>query len=104
MDLDPISYPGHFMVGCFEDELPFFIDPFSRGKFHTPEQLLESENGFYPLSQVSNLAPTPVREVLTRCCRNLANHYGERGQNSMSQLFASFIADFERARQNHASQ
>lgn len=94
-DLDPIAYPGHFLVGSFEENLPFYIDAFKRGRFISPGQLLDHTGGFLPLSQLGNLAPSPVREVLSRCCRNLANHYSAIGQESMSQLFASFVIDFQ---------
>ncbi len=95
-ELDPIAFPGHFLVGSFEDDMPFYIDPFARGKFSTPEQLLNLSQDVIPLSQLRELAPTPIREVLTRCCRNLANHYAQRRQESMSQLYASFAAEFDR--------
>lgn len=94
-ELDPIAYPGHFLVGSFEDELPFYIDTFRRGKFISPNELLDYSNGYLSLSQLGNLAPAPIREVLCRCCRNLVEHYAASGQDSMSQLFASFVSDFE---------
>lgn len=103
-DLDPIAFPGHFLVGCFEDEQPFYIDPFTRGRFATPEQLLKTSSDVVPFSQLSELAPAPIREVLTRCCRNLANHYAQRHQESMAQLFASFVAEFDRYYHKQASQ
>lgn len=102
-ELDPIAYPGHFLVGCFEDDMPFYIDPFTRGKFCSPEQLLGTSNGFLTLSQIGDLAPAPIREVLCRCCRNLANHYKRRGDESMSRLFASYIVDFENAHHKQTS-
>lgn len=103
-DLDPVAYPGHFIVGSFEDELPFYIDPFRRGKFSTPGQLLDYSNGFISVSQLGDLAPAPVREVLCRCCRNLSNHYSKRQQHGMSHLFASFVQEFDQSYQKQASQ
>ncbi len=102
-ELDPIGYPGHFIVGSFEDDLPFYIDAFRRGKFRTPGQLLDYSNGFISASQLGDLAPAPIREVLTRCCRNLANHYASHEQGSMAQLFTSFVEEFESTRQRQAS-
>ena len=37
---------------------------------------------------------TPVREVLCRTCRNLANHCRASGDETRSQLFAGFVAEF----------
>ncbi|MDQ8196824.1 transglutaminase family protein [Pelagicoccus enzymogenes] len=96
-DLDPIAYPGHFLVGSFEEDLPFYIDAFKRGRFIAPGQLLDYSSGYLSVSQLGNLAPSPIREVLTRCCQNLANHYGAIGQESQSKLFASFVHDFQTA-------
>lgn len=100
--LDPIAYPGHFIVGSFEDDLPFYVDPFKRGKFHTPGQLLDYSNGTISVTQLGQLAPAPIREVLTRCCANLANHYSIASQDDMSQLFASFVLEFKRSYQRQA--
>ena len=102
-ELDPIAYPGHFLVGCFEDDLPFYIDPFSRGKFCSPEQLLGPTHGYLTLSQLGDLAPAPIREVLSRCCRNLSNHYQRRGDEAMSRLFASYVVDFEKSHHKQPS-
>ena len=102
-ELDPIAYPGHFIVGSFEDDLPFYIDPFKRGKFHTPGQLLDYSNGYMSVSQLGQLAPAPIREVLSRCCRNLASHYAMRDQDDMAQLFGSFVLEFKKSYQKQTS-
>lgn len=102
-ELDPIAYPGHFLVGSFEEGLPFYIDPFKRGRILAPGQLLDASTDYLSLSQLGDLAPVPVREVLSRCCRNLAKHYAADGQHSMSQLFASFVKDFENAHSTQPS-
>ena len=94
-ELDPIAYPGHFLVGSFEEDLPFYIDPFKRGRFIAPGQLLDYSSGYLSAAQLGNLAPAPVREVLSRCCRNLANHYSAQGEESMSRLFSSFMKEFQ---------
>jgi hypothetical protein len=44
---------------------------------------------------VSDLAPTPVREVLCRGCRNLVHHYTAAGDLGHARLFASFVEEFE---------
>ena len=52
--------------------------------------------------QLADLAPTPVREVLCRCCRNLANHCLAANEPRHAQLFADFVADFETTHERHA--
>ena len=42
LELDPIGLPGHFVVGCFTDPFPFFIDPFDRGIFRDTDEILET--------------------------------------------------------------
>lgn len=96
-ELDPISYPEHFLVGSFEEDLPFYIDPFRRGRFIAPGQLLDYSSGYLSVSQLGSIAPCPVREVLSRCCRNLSAHYAAVGQEQNAQLFASFVHDFQSA-------
>ncbi|MDQ8188144.1 transglutaminase-like domain-containing protein [Pelagicoccus sp. SDUM812002] len=103
-DLDPIAYPGHFLVGSFEEDLPFYIDAFKRGRFIAPGQLLDYSSGYLSVSQLGNLAPSPIREVLTRCCQNLANHYGAAGQEGQANLFASFVREFQKVHTTSPSQ
>ena len=45
----------------------------------------------------SDLAPTTIREVLCRSCRNLVSHYLAAGDSARAQLFAGFIEEFEAA-------
>ncbi len=103
-DLDPIAYPGHFLVGSFEEDIPFYIDAFKRGRFIAAGQLLDYSSGYLSVSQLGNIAPSPTREVLTRCCQNLANHYAAKGQDRQAQLFASFVTDFQTAHTTSPSQ
>ncbi len=95
LDLEPVGLPGHFIVGCYTDDLPFFIDPFERGVFRDADEVftLLREQNFVP--KITDLAPTPVREVLCRCCRNLANHYTTAGDTGHARLFAGFVEEFE---------
>ena len=39
LDLEPIGLPGRFMVGCFEDERPFYVDAWAGGKILEVEQM-----------------------------------------------------------------
>jgi regulator of sirC expression with transglutaminase-like and TPR domain len=93
--LDPISVPGHFMVGCFDEGKPFFIDAFQRGLLRNPDEVFTLIRRSNLIPKVSDLAPAPIREVLCRCCRNLAQHFTASRDFVNARLFSSFVDDFE---------
>ena len=95
IELEPIGLPGHFMVGCFSDGVPFFIDAFDRGGFRSPEEIFAFLRSHDLTPSLTDLAPTPIREVLCRSCRNLANHYQNRGDAERAALFGGFVTEFE---------
>jgi regulator of sirC expression with transglutaminase-like and TPR domain len=102
LQLEAVALPGHFMVGCYEESVPFFVDPFNAGVFLGAGEvfmLLRQNNG---QASVADLAPTPIREVLCRCCRNLANHYRAVHDLAHAKLFAGFVAEFESTYERHA--
>jgi len=103
LDLEPIGLPGHFMVGCFADEVPFFIDAFDGGVFRSPEEVFLFLRAHDLAPKLSDLAPTPVREVLCRSCRNLAHHYEARDERERAQLFARYVVEFEATYTKHTS-
>ncbi len=100
--LEPVGLPGHFIVGCFEDSPPFFVDPFDKGVFLDPDEIYSLLRANQITPQVTDLAPTPVREVLCRNCRNLVNHYTATGDAERARLFASFVTEFETTYERHA--
>ncbi|MEO6873992.1 MAG: transglutaminase-like domain-containing protein [Opitutaceae bacterium] len=100
--LEPVGLPGHFIVGCFEDSPPFFVDPFDKGVFLDPDEIYALLRANQIAPQVTDLAPTPVREVLCRNCRNLVNHYTAAGDTGRAKLFASFVVEFETTYERHA--
>ena len=102
IDLEPVGLPGHFVVGCFTDDLPFFIDPFDRGVFRDSEEVFELLRANNIVPKASDLAPTPIREVLCRSCRNLVNHYNAAGEPERAKLFAHFVEEFEATYEKHA--
>jgi len=102
LTLEPVGLPGHFVVGCFLENTPFFIDPFVQGVFRTPGELLRLLQHHHLAPPVSTLAPTPVREVLCRCCRNLANHYAAAHDHAHARLFAELVEEFDATYQRHA--
>jgi len=102
LELAPVGLPGHFIVGCFTDDLPFFIDPFDHGLFRDPDEIFDLLRARRIKPKLSDLAPTPVREVLCRSCRNLVNHYTAAGEPRQARLFAQFVEEFDAAYEKHA--
>lgn len=102
IDLEPVGLPGHFMIGCYLEEAPLFIDPFEQGAFRSPEEVFAFvKTGPVP-PKISDLAPTTVREVLCRSCRNLVHHYTAAGDPERARLFAGFVEEFESTYERHA--
>jgi regulator of sirC expression with transglutaminase-like and TPR domain len=87
--------PGHFVVGCFVEDVPFFIDPFEQGAFRTPQDLFMILRANHLEPKVTDLAPIPVREVLCRCCRNLVQHYRSSGDDDHAKQFTEFVDEFD---------
>jgi len=102
MDLEPVGLPGHFMMGCYLEDAPLFIDAFEQGAFRSPEEVFAFLKANKVSPKVSDLAPTPVREVLCRSCRNLAHHYNLAGDATRAKLFAGFVEEFEDTHERHA--
>jgi regulator of sirC expression with transglutaminase-like and TPR domain len=103
IELEPVGIPGHFLVGCYSDDQPFFIDPFERGVFRDPDEVFDLLRKNHLAPHFSDLAPTPVREVLCRACRNLVNHYTASGDPVRAKLFASFVEEFETIHAKHST-
>ncbi len=95
VDLEPVGLPGHFIVGCFNDDLPFFIDAFDRGVFRDADEIFELLRANNIVPKATDLSPTPIREVLCRSCRNLVNHFTAAGKPERAKLFADFVEEFE---------
>lgn len=100
--LEPVGMPGHFLVGCFLEETPFFIDPFDKGLFREVDEIFDLLRAKRIEPKITDLAPTPVREVLCRNCRNLVNHYHTVGDAGHARLFADFVEEFESTHERHA--
>lgn len=103
LELEPVGMPGHFIVGCFADEQPFFIDAFEQGVFRSADEMLQTIQAAGRRPELADLAPTPVREVLARCCRNLVNHYAAAGDAMRARLFESFVEEFDAAYERHSA-
>ncbi len=101
LELEPVGLPGHFVVGCYQENEPFFIDAFEQGAFRTSEEIFALLRQNQILPKFSDLSPTPVREVLCRCCRNLVEHYGIEGAEGQARMFAAFVEEFDAAYERH---
>ncbi|HCR31163.1 MAG TPA: hypothetical protein DIV79_14215 [Opitutae bacterium] len=95
--IEPISAPGHFVIGCFDEQAPFYIDPFERGKFLTAGQMLKRIEESTLAPSIGHLAPASTHETLARICRNLSRHYSDNRDLSMANLFQSFLKEFKEA-------
>lgn len=95
INVEPVSLPRRFMVGCFMADAPFYIDPFENGIFRSRSELIDllKNNRIEPRQNM--LAPAPVGEVLWRTCRNLTHQYGLAGDGKMARLFSGFAREFE---------
>ncbi|MDF3057100.1 MAG: hypothetical protein K0R17_1315 [Rariglobus sp.] len=102
IDLEPVALPGHFMVGCYLEDAPLFIDPFEQGAFRSPEEVFAFVKAGPIAPKISDLAPATVREVLCRSCRNLVHHYTAAGDADHARLFTSFVEEFESTHERHA--
>lgn len=102
LTLEPIALPGHFMVGCFSDDEPFYIDVFARGSVRTQDdvEVFLMEHHIQPRAE--HFRPAPVGDILARCCRNLANQYAREQDEQRVRFFKNFVRAFEEAYRNHA--
>ena len=97
LTLEPVALPGHFVVGCFLGDPPFFVDASEQGVFRTRADLYQRLRRQNCEPKASDLAPTPVREVLCDCCRQLAQGYAAGGEHVRARLFEGFVVEFDAA-------
>ena len=98
-ELDPIGTPGRFMVGCFAERHPFYIDCWAGGRLIELDQM-QDKLGILPDEESGvSLLPVTVAETLTRACRNLCRHYASANDVAKTKLFESFVGEFERVHQ-----
>lgn len=102
IDLEPVGLPGHFMVGCYREDTPLFIDPFEKGVFRSPAEVIALFKAGPVSPKLGDLAPATVREVLCRSCRNLVHHYTAAGDPERARLFKGFVEEFDSTHERHA--
>ena len=93
--LQPVGIPGRFMVGCFAEDEPFFIDVFENGIFRSLEDIVYYIERNKLSVTLGLLGPCPVGEVLCRCCRNLSKQFALLNQRAKAELYGSFVNEFE---------
>ena len=99
-ELDPIGTPGQFMVGCFAERHPFYIDCWAGGGRFMELEQMEDKLGVLPDEESgATLLPVTVAETLTRACRNLGRHYASDNDLHKARLFESFVDEFEKVHQ-----
>jgi regulator of sirC expression with transglutaminase-like and TPR domain len=103
LTLEPVALPGHFVLGCFLEDAPFYIDAFDGGMLRSAEELRARLAQQEIVVKPADLAPATLREMLSRSCRNLVNHYARSGDYDRSRLFASFVEEFEATHARHST-
>jgi len=101
--LEPVGMPGRFMVGCFTEEEPFFIDAFEKGAFRSVDELMNVLRKNKLNAHPSHLSPSSVSEVLCRCCRNLSHQFTSQNLPEQARLFSGFVHEFEAAYRRYAN-
>lgn len=95
LQLESVQLPGYFIVGCFVEKMPFFINPFNNGAFLSAKKLqkLLSEQNVQLTPRM--LFPISLGEMLSECCCRLATQYQARGVEKYAKLFERFAQEFE---------
>ncbi len=96
LELEPIGLPGRFMVGCFAEDRPFYLDSWSGGRIFELEQMEDFLEHSSVEDSGSALLPVTVGETLCRGCRNLVHHFLLAKEPAKSKLFSGFVKEFER--------
>ncbi len=104
LELELIGLPERFLLGCFLEPEPFYLDCFSGGTELGPAHLLEflRLRGLPP--DPAFLLPSTLGDVLARSCRNLANQHAHRGKTSLARRYMRFVNEFEATRRRLAGE
>jgi hypothetical protein len=103
LELEPVGLPGHFVVGCFQEETPFFVDPFDKGVFRDAEEIFDllRANSIEP--KITDLAPTPCARCSAAAAAISPTTTTAAGQPDHARLFAGFVEEFEATHERHAT-
>jgi len=97
LELDPVGLPGHFMVGCFLENSPFYVDAFDGGRMRNTEEMTIFLRRRHLDDSLQWLLPNTVGDVLRRACRNLFAQHLRAGNHESARLFSSFGNEFDEA-------
>ncbi len=96
LTLEPVALPGHFVVGCYLEDKPFFIDAFDKGVFRIDRGTLlrlsaqqtqcrqESSTSRLPCARAKCFAPPAATSSSTT----------PRSATASTRLFNEFVEEF----------
>lgn len=103
MAFQPIVLPNHVLLAFLRDREPFVIDPFSRGRFFSWDEV----QAILPVGVMLDVQQDPTRltkRLLLHSCERLAGIYSMRGERDRAATFAGFCEEFgETSRQSRTS-
>jgi regulator of sirC expression with transglutaminase-like and TPR domain len=102
LEVVPIAIPGHFLVGCFLDGEPFYLDAYNRGRLIGHEDLREYLTRLRVHYDPQWLSPATASEVLCRVCRNLSHHFYLKNSPRNARIFSTFVKEFEDTHRRHS--
>lgn len=97
LELEPVGLPGRFMVGCFLEKAPFYVDAFEGGRMRTSDEMVSFLQKRELDTSLERFLPTTVGDVLRRACRNLVSQHLRSGNHESARLFSSFGNEFDQA-------
>lgn len=104
LKLEPVCFPGRFMLGCFLLDHPFYIDAFDRGRIRNPSEVASFLHSRDLHFSPQAFFPVTIADVLRRACRNLVDHHERSGNQESVRLFSSFGDEFDQAYRNASGQ
>lgn len=91
-----IGLPGHFIIGCPNDDSTLYLDPFNEGLILTREECEEIASYYLPEGMSFTdvfLSPQSPKMILLRMLNNLRQIYVTR--NDLEKLLAVLILQYE---------
>ncbi len=86
MDIQGISFPGHFLCRIFEDAEPIVIDCFDRGKMHAQYVLTDPMNDLTPEQRQHLRESADLGTILMRMLNNMIDAFGRVDRKEDMQL------------------
>ena len=95
MRVEPVDIPSHFLVGCYADDTPFFINPSTSGTFISTEEVTEMIRSQNKTPELGDLTPLPIREILRTLCQHISMTFSQVGDTTNATLFTQFAEEFD---------